>query len=70
MQIKTEFGTELAWVLIDLDASCEIGSLAGQKVTSCACFPPEMARQQLAKDAVATRAADLAELIETKEICA
>ena len=35
-----------AWILIDLDASCKIGSLAGQKVTSSACFPPEMARSK------------------------
>jgi len=32
------------WVLIDLDATCAIGSVAGQKVTSTAYFPPEMAR--------------------------
>jgi hypothetical protein len=32
------------WVLIDLDATCAIGKVAGQKVTSSAYFPPEMAR--------------------------
>ena len=48
VEIKTESGTELVWVLIDLDASCEMGALAGQKVTSSAFIPPELARQQLA----------------------
>ena len=38
---------EMAWVLIDLDASCKIGWEAGQKVTSSAYFAPEMARQYL-----------------------
>ena len=38
------------WNLIDLDASCAIGEIAGQKVTSSAFFPPEMARNQLAKE--------------------
>lgn len=37
------------WVLIDLDASCELDSYAGQKVTSSANFPPEMARYELEK---------------------
>ena len=37
----------LVWVLTDLDASCEIGSPAGEKITSSACYPPEMARQVL-----------------------
>ena len=37
------------WVLIDLDASCNLGDLAGQKVTSSAFFPPEMARRELDK---------------------
>ena len=40
---------EFIWNVIDLDASCKIGEPAGQKVTSSACFPPEMARQQLSK---------------------
>ena len=35
------------WILIDLDASCNLGTPAGQKVTSSAYFPPEMARQEL-----------------------
>ena len=35
------------WILIDLDASCNLGELAGQKVTSTAFFPPEMARREL-----------------------
>ena len=39
------------WNLIDLDASCAIGEMTGQKVTSSAFFPPEMARQQLAPGA-------------------
>ena len=36
-------------ILIDLDASCKIGEPAGQKVTSSAFFPPEMARYELEK---------------------
>ena len=42
-------GDELAWILIDLDASCNLGALAGQKVTSNAFYPPEMARRELDK---------------------
>eukprot|EP01047_Picozoa_sp_COSAG01_P010075 COSAG01_NODE_423_length_17260_cov_203.736962_9_plen_1246_part_00 len=38
---------QLIWCLIDLDASCAIGEKAGQKITSSAYFPPEMARYQL-----------------------
>ena len=34
---------------IDLDASCDLGMRAGQKVTSSGCFPPEMARRELNK---------------------
>ena len=41
-------GTAL-WKLIDLDAACRIGDDAGQKITSNACFPPEMARYELEK---------------------
>ena len=37
------------WILIDLDASCDLGAPAGQKVTSSAYFPPEMARRELDK---------------------
>lgn len=37
------------WILIDLDATCKVGSAAGQKVTSTANFPPELARRELAK---------------------
>ena len=37
------------WILIDLDASCNLDDLAGQKVTSTAFFPPEMARRELNK---------------------
>ena len=36
-------------MLIDLDASCNIGGLAGQKVTSSAFFPPEVAGFELEK---------------------
>eukprot|EP01048_Picozoa_sp_COSAG05_P008026 COSAG05_NODE_592_length_8492_cov_22.177410_2_plen_416_part_00 len=43
-------GSELTWSLIDLDASCTIGDAAGQKVTSSAFFPPEMARYWLERD--------------------
>ena len=35
---------EISWVLIDLDASCELGKSAGDKVPSSACYPPEMAQ--------------------------
>eukprot|EP01048_Picozoa_sp_COSAG05_P000320 COSAG05_NODE_8_length_40675_cov_148.837539_29_plen_1881_part_00 len=38
------------WILIDMDASCALGDLAGQKVTSSAYFPPEMARRELKKE--------------------
>ena len=37
------------WILIDLDASCTLGAPAGEKVTSSAFFPPEMARRELDK---------------------
>ena len=37
------------WILIDLDAACPIDQAAGQKVTSNAFFPPEMARYALDK---------------------
>jgi len=37
------------WILIDLDASCALGTAAGQKVTSSGFFPPEMARRELDK---------------------
>ena len=44
------------WLLIDLDATCAIGSVAGQKVTSSAYFPPEMARYKLKQDHVDLKA--------------
>ena len=47
LEVDTDDGVLLVWVLIDLDASCAIGALAGQKVTSSAYFPPEMARREL-----------------------
>eukprot|EP01045_Picozoa_sp_COSAG04_P004677 COSAG04_NODE_208_length_20334_cov_13.999852_1_plen_2534_part_10 len=47
----------MVWLLIDLDASCGIGSLAGQKVTSSAYFAPEMARQHLSSSAAGEAAA-------------
>ena len=37
------------WLLIDLDASCKLGAPAGQKITSCCCFAPELARRELDK---------------------
>eukprot|EP01046_Picozoa_sp_COSAG06_P074467 COSAG06_NODE_22792_length_712_cov_1.249592_1_plen_236_part_11 len=37
------------WILIDLDAACALGDAAGQKITSNAFFPPEMARYALEK---------------------
>eukprot|EP01043_Picozoa_sp_COSAG02_P099082 COSAG02_NODE_35209_length_472_cov_0.678284_1_plen_39_part_10 len=39
MEIETSTGKQLVWVLIDLDASCEIGTPAGQKITSSAFYP-------------------------------
>ena len=38
-----------SWILIDLDAACPIGSDAGQKITSSAFYPPEMAQYTLRK---------------------
>ena len=38
---------DAVWKLIDMDASCKIGEPAGQKLTSSAFFPPEMAQHQL-----------------------
>eukprot|EP01047_Picozoa_sp_COSAG01_P062225 COSAG01_NODE_7883_length_3009_cov_2.423368_2_plen_664_part_01 len=61
IQIQDPDQPVFIWNLIDLDASCAIGELAGQKVTSSACFPPEMARQQLAQGMEMS-----AEEIETK----
>ena len=40
-----------SWILIDLDAACRISEAAGQKLTSSAFYPPEMARYELQKDA-------------------
>ena len=36
-------------ILIDLDAACNIGEPAGQKMTSSSFFPPELARLELEK---------------------
>eukprot|EP01043_Picozoa_sp_COSAG02_P022472 COSAG02_NODE_1169_length_14132_cov_85.570187_6_plen_1172_part_00 len=47
MLVETEHGTKMVWMLVDLDASCKIGDIAGKKLTSTAMFPPEMARQYL-----------------------
>ena len=66
LEIQTDSGTVLAWTLIDMDASCAIGELAGLKLTSSAFFCPEMARQQLAKVAAPTREADLTKVISEK----
>ena len=67
IEVVTASGTDLCWLPIDMDASCKMGSVAGQKVTSSGCFPPEMARQVLAKGAGPTRAADLTALVAQKE---
>ena len=67
IEIETSTGRQLVWVLIDLDASCTIGSLAGQKVTSSAFYPPEMARQELMKQAPPTHATDLAATVAEKK---
>ena len=45
--VLLQVGDELVWMLIDLDASVEIGTPAGLKKTSSACYPPEMARREL-----------------------
>ena len=49
------------WIIIDLDASCTIGASAGQKITSSACYPPEMARRHLGNQAevIATEAFEM-----------
>jgi serine/threonine protein kinase len=47
VQINAEGSVK--YVLIDLDAACKRGTLAGQKVTSSARFPPELARLKLDK---------------------
>ena len=47
--LKVVADERVAWILADLDASCEFGALAGQKVTSSGFFPPEMARTVLHK---------------------
>ena len=67
MEIETSTGKQLVWVLIDLDASCEIGTPAGQKITSSAFYPPEMARQELMKQAPPTHAADLTAVVAEKQ---
>ena len=67
MEIETSTGKQLVWVLIDLDASCEIGTPAGQKITSSAFYPPEMGRQELMKQAPPTHAADLTAVVAEKQ---
>ena len=67
VEMETSTGRRLVWVIIDLDASSAIGSLAGQKITSSACYPPEMARGELAKAAPLTRAADLTATVAEKK---
>ena len=53
--VQIRVGMYLRWVLIDLDACCTIGERAGQKLTSSACWPPEMARQHLKRDGNASQ---------------
>ena len=48
VQTKIDGLLKLLWLLIDLDASCDMGTPAGLKKTSSACYPPEMARCELA----------------------
>jgi hypothetical protein len=67
VEIETSTGKQMVWVLIDLDASCEIGTPAGQKITSSAFYPPEMARQELMKQAPPTHAADLTAVAAEKQ---
>ena len=45
--VKIWLEDEKRWILIDLDATCDLGEEAGAKVTSSAYFPPEMARREL-----------------------
>ena len=44
------------WILIDMDAASEIGAPAGRKVTSTACWPPEMTRAQKRRPATTVQA--------------
>ena len=48
VEVAQEDG-DIVWALIDLDAACTIGAAAGQKITSNAFFPPELARYELEK---------------------
>jgi serine/threonine protein kinase len=47
--VETTHRDGTAWILIDLDAACAINSNAGQKITSSAFYPPEMARYEIQK---------------------
>jgi hypothetical protein len=67
VEIETSTSKQLVWVLIDLDASCEIGTRAGQKLTSSAFYPPEIARQKLMKQAPPTHARDLTAVVAEKQ---
>jgi hypothetical protein len=67
VEIETSTGKQMVWVLIDLDASCEIGTRAGQKLTSSAFYPPEIARQKLMKQAPPTHARDLTAVVAEKQ---
>ena len=50
---------ESKWYLIDLDASSKIGAPAGQKLTSSAFFPPEIARFEIEKASSESTAVDI-----------
>ena len=47
--VKLDADGIVAWILIDLDASCKRGAPAGQKMTSTSKLPPELARHELDK---------------------
>ena len=52
---------------IDLDASCDLGMRAGQKVTSSGCFPPEMARHELNKAMLDKSADDIERVLASQQ---
>eukprot|EP01048_Picozoa_sp_COSAG05_P004105 COSAG05_NODE_209_length_14039_cov_138.574892_15_plen_298_part_00 len=47
VKVSTDDMAQSKWILIDMDASCALSTAAGQKVTSSAFFPPEMACREL-----------------------
>ena len=56
-----------SWRLIDLDASCNKGCAAADKVTSTTNFPPELARRELAQQDLNISNSDGAEVVIASE---